>query len=179
MPRDRTRLRVWCEDRNQEQFLRALFTTNYGVSARDLDFKVAPSGQGAASYWVAQQYQIAQREARASKHQRQLGFLVVLDGDNHGGASRKQAMLGGQQDTRDPDCNLAIWAPTWSIETWVGLLSGRLQASPTIEDRSFKIDIESQWTQLLPSAIAAWNPAHPLACPSLKDAFAELQRLPV
>lgn len=79
------RLRFWCEDRNQEAFVRTLFKKLWGIDdRRRIYVNAAPEGKGAASQWVIAQYAQVRKELRASKHQTALGFLVVVDGDNVG-----------------------------------------------------------------------------------------------
>jgi hypothetical protein len=169
------RLEMWCEDRGQEQFLRRLFRT-YRVGR--LHITPAPSGEGAASHWVAQQYEKVLKLARLKKHQANLGFMVVVDGDNQGLRARKRELFKGLTDNRSPDMKLAIWVPTWSIETWVMLLSGGFAASPADVEKEVKFEVKKQWEHLLPIAVSSWGDPR-FSSGSLDDARIELQRLPI
>lgn len=179
MAQENVRLRIWCEDRAHEQFVRHLFHTRFGVAKRDLTVNPAPRGKGSASQWVIAQYEQVARLARAERHQTHLGFLLVADGDNDGVRARKQAFCAASQ--RDRKLSLAIWVPTWSIETWVKfLVFGSSGPMSEMEQTSYKGEITPNWTALLPRAIANWQREGDAgSLPSLEDAYIECKLLPI
>lgn len=154
---DSCRVRVWCEDRRQEVFVRNLLVER-GFNRRKLDFRVAPRGQGAASAWVIARYGSEVIPlARTTKNQTNLGFLVVVDGDSQGLEARKGAMCG-TPDQREPGDRIAICVPTWSVETWVLWLCG--DGSVT-EDRKYKSryrEDDREFQRRALEAVRAWEP---------------------
>ena len=180
------RVRAWCEDREQEAFIRSLLERR-GISRRRIYFQIAPGsaahpdspkrGMGSGSDWIIKRYVDVRTQMRQTKHQAKLGFLLMIDGDNVGLAGRTKQLQAAAGD-REPDEGLAILVPTWSIETWVRWLSG----SDADENTSYKRQPSREaFRQTLPSAVAQWN--SPRAgeqerVPSLSAARAELLRLP-
>lgn len=174
----KARIRVWCEDREHESFIRSLFES-LGVGRKSLHIIPAPRGTGSASNWVIKRYPELLREARASKHQADLGFLVVVDRDNYGPARRRQQLReesGGQGDTNE---RIAVLVPTWSIETWVLWLTGaEVNEATSVKDRLDSMEFRGRLGQ----AVRAWaSPStnEATAVPSLNAARAELKKLPL
>jgi hypothetical protein len=162
---ERTRVHVWCEDREHETFARRLLELS-GVNLRKSTFTTAPRGKGSAAGWVIARGVEIRAELRATRNQAELGFLVIVDGDNQGIDERKRQLRAG-----DPsDSRLAILVPTWSIETWALWLAGEA----VDESRSHAQDVDpSRFRQLLKPAMQAWN-AHPrpgeeISVPSLAE----------
>ena len=119
---DQSRVEVLCEDKKHEAFARRLLE-RMGVGRRRVHVEKAPSGKGAASRWVMDRYAEVRRRARAKRHQLRLGFLVIVDGDSEGRDARfREAHPPGNE--RSADERVALWIPTWSIETWVLWLNG-------------------------------------------------------
>jgi hypothetical protein len=175
------RIEVWCEDGAHERFVRRLLEKGLGVPRRRTDVQIAPRGRGAASAWVVRQYSeaVRPRERATRHHQQRLGFLVVLDGDQHGVAGRLRQLHGGSGDDRDVDAKIAILVPTWSVETWMLWLSG----TQVDESRSHKHELSdrTRFKEALESAVAAWQKPRPdeqTHVPSLAHARVELGRLP-
>ena len=168
---ERVRIRVWCEDREHEMFARRLLMV-LGVERRQIDCRISPAGQGSAAAWVVAQHPHIRTQARAKKNQANLGFLVIVDGDNEGVDARLALFA------RDEDERVAILVPTWSIETWVAWLAG----NQVVESRSYKSEIGPKYSSLLDSAISAWSTpraTEDASVPSLTAARRELKRLPI
>jgi len=167
--RARDRLEIWCEDHEQEAFLRALLTKK-GFHRRALRFELAPSGSGSASQWVLAQRETIVARARTSRKQRGLGFIVMIDGDNQP-EPRRSALLEKTEDS------IFVLVPTWEIETWVVWLSGHdIDESVSCKSRLPKPDFYQQ----LPQAIDAWDVERPEELnrvPSLARARQALQTL--
>ena len=126
MTTKRRRMRILCEDRRTERFLRRL-CERFGVQV--LDVKIAPSGKGAASAWVRQHYADEVRRHRARNYQASLALLVAIDGDNVGVAERvrelAEALAAAKEAPRVDSEAIAVFVPTWSVETWLAALVGR------------------------------------------------------
>ena len=160
------RMTVLCEDRLQERFARGL-CQRYGYNR--VNFKVSPSGKGDAKKWVIANAPAFVAERRRKNRQLHLGLLILVDGDGDGcEASRRefeakiteQGMAG-----RGPDETVALFAPTWSIETWLAHLAQPAGGPPLTEDRSLKEDsqLRRMWdepevtTATLKAAVNAWR----------------------
>jgi hypothetical protein len=115
-------------------------------------------------------------DCRKARHQKRLGFLVTIDGDNVG-FKRRLAEL--EAAPRDPADRLALLVPTWSIETWVlWLLGEEVTESVTLKDRLKPPEFRKR----LPDAIKAWRierAQEATIMPSLSAARVELKRLPL
>ena len=175
---DRCRVRVWCEDPRQEQFVRELFR-RFGFDRRSVRVKHAPDGRGSASQWVITRYsEEVIRQARATRNQANLGFLVMVDGDNQGVVARKKTLCG-VPDQRAPGERIAICVPTWSIETWLLWLCGETGIR---EDTSYKRQVaEEDCRRLVKEAVDAWESIREdedESVPSLAAARSEVIRLP-
>jgi hypothetical protein len=176
------RVRILCEDRLTERFLRRL-CERFGVHV--LESSVAPSGRGAASVWVKKQYPASVRALRARRHQQNLGLLIGIDGDNQGVQARErelaEELVAAQEPPREPAEPIALFVPTWSIETWLAYLCVR--GDPT-EDRSLKSDAACRdlWedgkraSATIAQAVKAWR-TEVVPLPSLAAAYQESNRL--
>lgn len=176
----RLRVEVLCEDQEHEAFARRFFERWHGVDRRRIRVTVAPDGQGAAEQWVTRQFADFARKARANRHQRRLGFLAIVDGDRKGLAARKAALE--EQAAREPGDRVAIWAPTWEIETWVLWLTRTpVDGEQVNERRPTKSALPSAtFRDLLDPAVEAWRSPHPgeaESLPSLTDARREVARI--
>ena len=178
MASSQARIWLWCEDREHEAFARNLLKERFGLDARRLTVKIAPKGEGAASAWVLLKYQEeVLPTARRARHQRHLGFLVLVDGDIVGWKRRVEQFeeAGGKEPRPE---RIAICAPTWSIETWVLWLCGDdVTEVASLKNRLPPVDFRSR----LGEAIARWEPprdAEMERLPSLSAGRVELDRLP-
>jgi hypothetical protein len=176
----RLRVEVLCKDSEHEAFARSLFKRWFGIDRRRFRVAKAPKGKGAASQWVASQFPELARRARATRHQAKLGFLAIVDGDSAGAAARKAGFLS--RAPRSSDDRVAIWAPTWEVETWVLWLSEcKVGGQDVDESRSFKTELPpEELRSLLDAAVDKWNePRSDEASrmPSIADARSELQRI--
>jgi len=181
----RYRVRILCEDRRTERFLRRLCKAH---DVRILDVEVAPSAQGAASAWVQARYARLVRQRRSRNFQAHLGLLVHIDGDNEGVRSRKEALdhelSKAGFDQRGSQEPIALFVPTWCIETWLLHLSGLAQPPETAQ---LKRDpdptcsaalraLEASEAHHLGVAVGAWRTLTP-APPSPVNARAEASRI--
>ncbi|MBK6518439.1 MAG: hypothetical protein IPM79_17070 [Polyangiaceae bacterium] len=175
------RLDILCEDRRTERFVRQLCERS---SIQVLEVHSAPSARGDASAWVRLNYPIYAAKLRSKNFQRKRGLLVVIDGDNHGFAARKieldEQLKAAHVPPRAPADPIAIFVPTWSIETWLSELCGRgpvLESQPLKDasaDRDLWADGQSE-KACLQTAANAWRKI-PTSLPSLEDAYSEGSR---
>ncbi|MEM6730300.1 MAG: hypothetical protein AAF658_02020 [Myxococcota bacterium] len=140
---------------------------------------VAPDGKGSAAQWVESQFHEFVKRARSKSYQRRLGFLCVIDGDHEGFSPRKARLSESRADA----ARIAIWVPTWSIETWVWWLSSRDGiVDDSFERRSLRDRVTPRWSRLLPIAADRFleiDEREEELAPSLTDARSELRRLPM
>jgi hypothetical protein len=117
------RVRLLCEDRRTDRFLGHL-CKRFDVQVLASD--VAPAGQGDASLWVRRRYASCVKLLREHRHQRNLGLIVAIDGDNKGVHARNIELAAELANAgvppREEDEAIAVFVPTWSIETWLALL---------------------------------------------------------
>lgn len=182
MARGQRRVWILCEDRRTERFLSRL-CERYGVEV--IDVKPAPSGKGAASAWVRRKYAEYVRKRRSKNFQANLGLLVAIDGDNLGVKARMSELeaelrAAGIEPRGDAE-SIAIFVPTWSIETWLAHLHG---AAGIDEDRALKDDpmLRALWRDgpaeaaTCKAAALAWSDT-PDPPPSLRSAHDEAPRV--
>ena len=127
----RIRLKILCEDAAQRAFAYAL-CERHGISRRDITMLAAPSGQGSGKNWVIKKYAAPSdglvRTTRSKNFQPQLGWLAIVDGDAEGAPMRlrelEEELRRAGLQPRSASEPLAIFVPTWSIETWLLWLWG-------------------------------------------------------
>jgi hypothetical protein len=184
MPEGARRVRIVCEDRPTERFLRKVCQRQkIGV----LHVEIAPSGKGAASAWVRRKYPEFVKLHRGKNYQKNLCLLVTMDGDNEGVAVRKlelaQELADAGIEARKPDDLISVFVPAWSIETWLAsLVDGKAydENRPLKEDhvvRHLWHDDESK-ARTISVAANLWRAGSPVL-PSLADAYTEGLRIGV
>lgn len=189
--RKRRRLHVLCEDALQQRFVERL-ADRWGIGPRQRKIDASPRARGSAAQYVLERYTDAVRQWRAESHDANVGLLVVVDGDEHGVAWRRQQLAQKLKESKQepiaPSDPVAVIVPTWHIETWIAWLCGH---RPIDERTRYKEDNEDgravarkiEHGEYSPQrAIDAWAPpasdeqAH---VPSLADARREVHRLGV
>lgn len=179
------RVRILCEDRRTERFIRRLCASR-GIRVVDVD--VAPKGKGDASVYVRSRYAAHVRQRRSKSFQQNLGGLVVIDGDDKGVTMRKeeleQTLANAGLSGRSAEEPFAIFVPTWSIETWLAVLAALVGGGPAVEAASLKEDaaLRSHWNdgeaegKTIKSAVERWR-ATAAPVPSLEGGYIEAKRL--
>ena len=179
------RVRILCEDRLSERFLRRL-CEQHGVVV--LDVTVSPKGRGSASDWVVGRYPDMVRQRRSKNFQTNLGLLVHIDGDNLGVQARKAALEAKLRESELPPREaaeaVATLVPTWCIETWLLYLAGIAQPAEDVQlkrdpDHGYRDalkQLESLGAVGIQQAAHAWRSLDP-APPSLVDGRAEAARV--
>ncbi len=86
----------------------------------------APGGRGSADQFVRQQFP-RELKAHRTRHASQ-AVVTMMDGDRYGVDARleqlNQACRAGSIDVRNPGERVAVFIPTWNIETWFAYLDG-------------------------------------------------------
>ncbi|MFH0899190.1 MAG: hypothetical protein V2A73_01035 [Pseudomonadota bacterium] len=176
------RLAILCEDHRTERFACRL-CNRYGVGVASVT--VAPEGKGSASDWVKHHYPDMVRKRRSKNYQKNLGLLVLIDGDEHRCHARHRELAnelaGANIEPRSKTDSIAEFVPTWSIETWLARLCGH----PVAENSKLKYDstLRSLWDEGAAEAatvrrsIEAWGQQDDNPPPSLADAYQEAIRV--
>lgn len=116
-----------CEDRQHETFARR-FLEKSGWPTRRLRVVIAPRGRGSAEQFVRERFAIELAAYRSNRNRVAQGLIVVCDGDRLGVGGR----IDDFADTcrahgvapRKADDRVALFVPTWNVETWLAYLSG-------------------------------------------------------
>ena len=147
---------------------------------------VAPNGKGCASDWVLSNYPEAVGKRRSKNFQKNLGLLVHIDGDEHGVTARKTALdvrlQSKQMPLRGPSEPVAIFVPTWCIETWLLHLAGleqpreldKLKRDPDPTYRAALHALAEDEARYITTAVATWPGS---GLPSLMDSKTEGGRI--
>ncbi|MXX05511.1 MAG: hypothetical protein F4Z71_01980 [Gammaproteobacteria bacterium] len=127
MSRRRVGLVILCEDRQQEVFFRKFFE-EIGWNLRQIRFETAPRGKGSAKQYVVRKFPNELAGYRAKKNKVNSKLIVVVDGDKPGVLGSinelKESCLEFPIEPRKNDEAVAIFVPTWNIETWLAYLVG-------------------------------------------------------
>jgi hypothetical protein len=123
----RVQLVLLCEDRQQEVFARR-FLNAIGWETRSMRVEKAPAGRGAGEQFVRERFP---RELKAHRSRPVSQALVVMmDGDAEGPTARLNQLGKACREAgiaeRARDEPVAIFIPTWNIETWLAYLDGEI-----------------------------------------------------
>lgn len=88
----------------------------------------APGGAGSAEQFVRKQFVEQLQEYRGPRNTVAWALAVMLDGDNAGVGQRLEALDDACRDAgieprQSGEC-VAVFVPTWNIETWLAYLNG-------------------------------------------------------
>jgi hypothetical protein len=126
--RRNVQLVILCEDTQHEAFVRR-FLKKKGWPIRRLRVEKGSSGEGSAEQFVRERFPMEIEAYRQKRHQVKQALVVMVDGDNHGVAARLAqldvACRSQQIDPRRPEDRVAVFVPTWRIETWLAYLDGQ------------------------------------------------------
>lgn len=121
----RVQLVLLCEDTQHEAFCRR-FLNAMGWETRAMRVEKAPAGRGAAAQFVRMQFPKELR-AHRSRPVNQV-VVVVVDGNSTGVEGRVRELGRACRDAgvaeRAADEAVALFFPTWNIETWLAYLDG-------------------------------------------------------
>lgn len=121
----RVQLVLLCEDKQHEAFCRR-FLNAAGWETRAMRVEKAPDGRGAGDRFVRLQFP---RELRAHRSRPvNQAVVVMVDGNSVGVEGRVRELDRACRDAdvaeRRADEAVAVFAPTWNIETWLAYLDG-------------------------------------------------------
>ncbi|HEV7508912.1 MAG TPA: hypothetical protein VGS07_28815 [Thermoanaerobaculia bacterium] len=121
----RVQLVLLCEDKQQEVFARR-FLNAIGWETRSMRIEKAPPGRGAGEQFVRERFP---RELKAHRSRPVSQVLVVMmDGDAEGPTARLNQLNKACHEAgiaeRARDERVAVFIPTWNIETWLAYLDG-------------------------------------------------------
>lgn len=165
-----------CEDNQHEAFARR-FLKKAGWEARHLRVEKASQGKGAATQFVCERFPSELKEYRSRCAHIDLRLVVLVDGDQRGVAGRQQdldqACMKASVPLRQPGEKVAIFVPTWNIETWLAYLDGKAVSEqesnyPRLkQERDCKRHVDALW------AMCQKGTLQPPAPPSLQAACQE------
>jgi len=121
----RVQLVLLCEDKQQEAFARR-FLNAAGWETRAMRVEKAPAGRGAGEQFVRERFP---RELKAHRSRPVTQVLVVMmDGDAEGPTVRLHQLDKACREAgiveRNRNERVAVFIPTWNIETWLAYLDG-------------------------------------------------------
>jgi hypothetical protein len=123
----KVQLVVLCEDKQHEVFVRRFLNMD-GWPTRRLRVEIAPPGRGAAEQYVRERFPIELSAYRTNRNRVAEGLIVMVDGDKLGVNARMgqldAACRSSNMELRQEGERVAIFVPTWNIETWLAYLDG-------------------------------------------------------
>ena len=124
--RRRVGLVILCEDKQQEVFCRKLLIEMQWKLRRPPRIEIAPRGKGSAKKFVLQKFPDELAGYRAKRNKVNSKLLVVIDGDELGVKNTLKILSKScEKESIEPRKNgeaVAIFVPTWNIETWLAYL---------------------------------------------------------
>lgn len=119
---------VLCEDRQHWTFVRR-FLERRGWNKRRIRQVPSPAGRGSAEQFVRRRFPRELQGYRARRTHIDQGLVVMLDGDAVGLEERLRSLDESCRERRvEPrrdDDRVAVFVPTWNIETWFVYLDGQ------------------------------------------------------
>ena len=142
---------IVCEDQSHEMFVRR-FLKEVGLVAHRSQIRVkrARNGRGAAEQFVRSRF-ISEIESERRSHVNQY-VIVVMDGDRFGVSGRlrqlDEACDQKEVRRRDSKDRVAVFIPTWNIETWFAYLDGsnvdeELKDYPELDKKRIQACVQS------------------------------------
>lgn len=185
MSRD-VRVVLLCEDDTHKQFVKKFLCAHREWSQRFLSrhirVEMHQKGAGSAEQYVRKKYleELASYRVRRSK-QGNLRLIVMVDGDKEGGEARLRSFdrLCREKKVapRGRDEKIAVFAPTWNIETWLAYLKGE-EVDETRKDYPRSISPEDFVSRVEELAwMCRGNKLRQPVPPSLEAACKEFERL--
>lgn len=121
----RVQLVLICEDSQHEAFVRR-FLGDMGWDKRGMRVMKAPGGRGAGEQFVREQFPVELNVQRSRPVNQ--AVVVMIDGDKQGVVARlsqlDQACADSGISKRTSQERVAVFIPTWNIETWLAYLDG-------------------------------------------------------
>lgn len=125
MKRRRDQIVILCEDLQHEVFI-LRFLRKQGWQRRQLRVERSIAGIGSAEQFVREQFPHELESYRSRRGYIQQALIVMIDGDAEGVNAELQALDESCRLSRVPvrtkKDRVAIFVPTWRIETWLAYL---------------------------------------------------------
>ena len=125
--RRQVQLVLLCEDRLQATFLGRFFKA-MGWKGRQLRVKMSPLAKGSAEQFVRQEFPKEIAAYHRNRNRVSCELVTMLDGDADGVDARLTALDKACNQAsvapRDNADRVAVFVPTWNIETWLAYLNG-------------------------------------------------------
>ena len=123
----RVNLVLLCEDRQHDTFLRRfLAAMKWDTSNRRIRSVIAPGGKGSGEQFVRNEFPNELMAYRQNRNRVAVALVVMIDGDRLGVTGRMQQLAEEckecEIDMPQRDEKVAIFVPTWNIETWLAYL---------------------------------------------------------
>lgn len=176
MARREVTIVVLCEDDLHERCAKR-FLERLGYEARKIRTVRGIAGRGDASSYVLAQASAQADAVRRRGHMRQQAALVIIiDGDRPDFAVRKRQVEDAIGRERSEP--IAIFVPTWSIETWILALRGEsVDESEPLKERVRDAD-PREFADLAHARWLLVRQGRETDCPpAMADAVGELDRL--
>ncbi len=121
----RVQLVLLCEDKQHEAFARR-FLNAMGWETRALRVEKAPGGRGSGEQYIRERFPLELKAHRSRPVSQAL--VVLVDGDREGTVARLQQLDRACREAgvavRAQDERVALFIPTWNVETWLAYLDG-------------------------------------------------------
>lgn len=121
----RVQLVLLCEDKQHEAFARR-FLNEMGWETRSMRVEKSPGGRGAGEQFVRKRFAVELKAHRSRPVSQAL--VVLIDGDTDGVSARLQQLNQACREAlvaeRTGEDRVAIFIPTWNVETWLVYLDG-------------------------------------------------------
>ena len=118
---------ILCEDLQHEVFIRR-FLRKQGWQRRQLRVERSAAGSGSAEQFVREQFPCELESYRSRRGYSQQALIVMIDGNSEGMHAKLRALdescLSSGIPVRTSKDRVAIFVPTWRIETWFAYLQG-------------------------------------------------------
>jgi len=122
----KVQLVLLCEDSQHEAFIRR-FLKKRGWPIRHIRVEKAPASHGSGEQFVRERFPHELAIFRKTHVAQRL--VVMIDGDAKGGVARLTELDGACKiqgvAARKKDEKVAVFVPTWNIETWLAYLDGK------------------------------------------------------
>ena len=119
---------VLCEDTQHRTFI-GRFLERRGWKTRGIRWEVSPAGRGSAEQFVRRRFPRELQGYRSRRTHIGQGLVVMLDGDAVGLGERlrllDESCRERRVEPRRDDDRVAVFVPTWNIETWFAYLDGQ------------------------------------------------------
>ena len=122
-----TKIVLLCEDEQHSVFMSRFFKV-MGWNNRQLRIEKASRGKGSAEQFVRETFPAELEAYRQKRNLVSCMLAVMIDGDNQGVSARINSLQDACRRTgvqpRQAGDKVAIFVPTWNIETWLTYLEG-------------------------------------------------------